>query len=158
MNDKTVFLIKPKPPESREPWQDRAEAIERCLKRIVPEARVVHEKDFTLTDGQVEKLYPSALARLRSRSPEYADRMVSYMTSGQVRLLVLEGPGVCAKVRSAVGPTDPAVAPEGTVRNLFGLRPPNPMFMNAVHASDDPDEASRELFILDPIAWIALFY
>lgn len=159
MNEKTLFLVKPNPPDSRVPWLKHAESVIERLQALVPDARVLHERDLTLTERQVSDLYREALPRLRARqSPQYAERMITYMTSGPVRILLLEGPGVCEKVRTAVGSTDSAMAVEGSIRNVFGRRLPSPMFMNSAHASDSPNEASREMFILDPIAWIEHFY
>lgn len=56
--------------------------------------------------------------------------------------LVLEGPGeTYAIVRSLMGPTNPAVAPPGTIRGDFGLE----VTENLVHGSDSEAAAAREI-------------
>ena len=63
--------------------------------------------------------------------------------------LVLEGPeDTYAIVRTLMGPTNPAVAPPGTIRGDFGLE----VTENLVHGSDSEASAAREiaLFFGDP--------
>ena len=56
--------------------------------------------------------------------------------------LVLEGPEeTYAIVRSLMGPTNPAVAPPGTIRGDFGLE----VTENLVHGSDSEAAAAREI-------------
>lgn len=58
--------------------------------------------------------------------------------------LLYHGPDAVAKIRSILGPTDPAKAPTGTIRKEFGQS----MMVNAAHASDSPVNATREIGIL----------
>jgi nucleoside-diphosphate kinase len=67
--------------------------------------------------------------------------LVSFMTSGPVLLLALSGAGAVAKNREVMGATDPKKAAPGTIRALFG----DNMGENAVHGSDSPASADREL-------------
>ena len=56
--------------------------------------------------------------------------------------LVLEGPeDTYAIVRTLMGPTNPAVAPPGTIRGDFGLE----VTENLVHGSDSEAAAAREI-------------
>ena len=56
--------------------------------------------------------------------------------------LVLEGPeDTYAIVRTLMGPTNPAVAPPGTIRGDFGLE----VTENLVHGSDSEASAAREI-------------
>jgi nucleoside diphosphate kinase len=43
-----------------------------------------------------------------------------------------------------LGPTDPAKAPSGTIRKEFGTS----IMINAAHASDAPENAAREIGLL----------
>jgi nucleoside-diphosphate kinase len=55
--------------------------------------------------------------------------------------LVLEGEGVIEKNREIMGATDPSKAAPGTLRALYA----NSMTENAVHGSDSPTSAAREI-------------
>jgi len=58
-----------------------------------------------------------------------------------VVLVVLEGEGAIAANRALMGATDPARAAEGTIRRLFA----DSLTQNAVHGSDSPASAEREI-------------
>jgi nucleoside diphosphate kinase len=59
--------------------------------------------------------------------------------------LVYEGVGAVAKIRDVLGPTDPSKAPPGSIRREFGQT----IMVNAAHASDSPDNARREMGIVN---------
>jgi len=59
--------------------------------------------------------------------------------------LVYEGVGAVGKIRDVLGPTDPSKAPPGSIRREFGQT----IMVNAAHASDSPDNARREMGIVD---------
>jgi len=67
--------------------------------------------------------------------------LVEFMCSGPVVPIVLEGEGAVAKCRQIMGATDPAKAVEGTIRRRFGESLQN----NAVHGSDSPENAAKEV-------------
>jgi nucleoside diphosphate kinase len=60
-------------------------------------------------------------------------------------VIVYEGENAVAKVRAVLGPTDPLKAPPGSIRREFGQS----VMVNAAHASDSPENAKREMKILD---------
>ena len=62
----------------------------------------------------------------------------------KILALVFEGPGAIAKIRTVLGPTDPAKAGPGTIRKEFGTS----IMVNAAHASDAPENAAREIGIV----------
>ena len=64
--------------------------------------------------------------------------------SQKILALVFEGPGAIGKIRTVLGPTDPAKAPPGTIRKEFGTS----IMVNAAHASDAPENAAREIGIV----------
>ena len=72
--------------------------------------------------------------------PFYAD-LVGFMTSGPVVVQVLEGEGAILKNRELMGATNPAEADAGTIRADFA----NSIDANAVHGSDSPTSAEREI-------------
>ena len=63
------------------------------------------------------------------------------MTSGPVLLLCLQGENAVMKNRDIMGATDPKKANAGTIRAKFG----DSVGENAVHGSDSPTSAQREL-------------
>ena len=67
--------------------------------------------------------------------------LVSFMTSGPVVVQVLEGEGAILKNRELMGATNPAEADAGTIRADFA----NSIDANAVHGSDSPASAAREI-------------
>ena len=74
--------------------------------------------------------------------PYYAG-LVDFMTSAPLMALVLGGENVIKRVREINGATNPANAAEGTIRELYGESGSK----NAVHASDSPESAKREISI-----------
>ncbi len=77
---------------------------------------------------------------------EHKDRpffnsLVSFMTSGIVMLMVLEGENAIERNRKIMGATNPHQAEDGTLRKLYAKS----MEANAVHGSDSPASAEREV-------------
>ncbi len=67
--------------------------------------------------------------------------LVTFMTSGPVMLMVLEGEGAVAKNRELMGATNPANAAPGTIRKLYAKS----VGENSVHGSDSLAAADREI-------------
>lgn len=75
--------------------------------------------------------------------PFYRD-LVEYITSGDVVVIEVEDSGdTVARLRELIGATDPAEARPGTIRWMYGSNIQN----NAVHGSDSPENAKKELAI-----------
>ena len=75
---------------------------------------------------------------------DFFGALVDYITSGPVVAIEIEGDGVVEQIRSLIGPTDPTTADPGTIRFMYGSSIQN----NAVHASDSPESAKKELAIV----------
>lgn len=67
--------------------------------------------------------------------------LITYITSGPVVALVLEGPNAVSAVRKTVGATKAWEADAGTIRGDFALE----VGRNLVHASDAPETGRREV-------------
>ena len=102
--------------------------------RIVA-ARMVH-----LSRKEAEGFY--AVHRER---PFFKD-LVDFMISGPVLVQVLEGENAIAKNRELMGATDPKKAAKGTIRADFA----DSIDANAVHGSDGPDTAKKEIAYFFP--------
>lgn len=71
----------------------------------------------------------------------FFEGLVAFMTSGPMCALVLEGENAVERNREIMGATDPAKAAPGTLRALYA----DNMTKNAVHGSDSPASAAREI-------------
>ncbi|MGH7587177.1 MAG: nucleoside-diphosphate kinase [Gemmatimonadota bacterium] len=78
----------------------------------------------------------------------FYESLVRFMTSGPCVPMVLEREDAVAWLRSTIGATDPAQADEGTVRRLYA----ESVERNAIHASDSPENATREIGFFFPDA------
>ena len=97
--------------------------------------QIVAQKMLRLSDDVAGGFYAEHKER-----PFYPD-LVSFMTSGPVVVQVLEGEGAILKNREVMGATNPAEADAGTIRADFA----NSIDANAVHGSDSPASAAREI-------------
>ncbi|HJU02870.1 MAG TPA: nucleoside-diphosphate kinase [Actinomycetes bacterium] len=77
--------------------------------------------------------------------PFFGD-LVSFITSGPLVALCVEGPDAVGAVRTLMGPTNPITAPPGSIRGDYGLE----IEKNLVHGSDSPESAARELGLFFP--------
>ncbi|MFP3948130.1 MAG: nucleoside-diphosphate kinase [Gemmatimonadota bacterium] len=75
------------------------------------------------------------------RERPFFESLVEFMTSGPVIPMVVEADDAVPALRTAIGATDPAEAEEGTVRSLFAESKER----NAIHASDSPENAEKEI-------------
>jgi len=71
----------------------------------------------------------------------FYDDLVEFMTSGPIVVQVLEGENAILLNRELMGATNPANADEGTIRKLYA----DSLSFNAVHGSDSPTSAAREI-------------
>ena len=97
--------------------------------------RIVAAKMLHLTEAQAAGFYAEHEGR-----PFYAD-LCNYMRSGPVMVQVLEGEDAIATNRRLMGATNPAEADPGTIRADFA----ESIDANAVHGSDAPGSAAREI-------------
>ncbi len=97
-------------------------------------------KMLRLTTAQAEAFY--AVHRER---PFYRP-LVAFMTSGPCLPMALERADAVSKLREVIGATDPKDAVPGTVRALYAESKER----NAVHASDSPENAVREVAFFFP--------
>ena len=97
--------------------------------------KVAAAKMTVISRKKCEEFYAEHKAR------PFFGELVDFMTSGPVVLMALSGEGAVMKNREIMGATDPKKAAPGTIRALFG----DSVGENAVHGSDSPESASREL-------------
>lgn len=97
--------------------------------------RIAAMKRVSLTKKEAEAFYAVHKER------PFFDSLTSYMCSGPVVVMVLEGPDVIQRNRDIMGATNPAQAAPGTIRKDYGLD----VEKNTVHGSDAPETAAREI-------------
>lgn len=97
--------------------------------------KIVGAKMLQLSQEQAEGFY----AEHKERG--FFGELVGFMTSGPVMVQVLEGDDAIAKNRDLMGATNPKDAAPGTIRADFAQS----IDANAVHGSDSPESAEREV-------------
>jgi nucleoside-diphosphate kinase len=128
-------------------------ALERTLSIIKPDAvarDIIGEIESRFENGGLE-IVAMRMVQLTKEKAEgfYAEHrgkpffedLVRYMTSGPVIVQVLEGEDAIAVNRTLMGATDPREAEPGTIRADFAQS----IDANAVHGSDSPKSAEREI-------------
>src|SRR5215470_8615650 len=113
--ERTLSIIKP-------------DGLEKGLKPIAMRMQYLSQRD-------AEGFYAVHKAR-----PFFKD-LVTFMTSGPVVLMVLEGENAIAKNREVMGATNPVNAAPGTIRKDFATD----VEKNTVHGSDSPENAKIEI-------------
>ncbi len=97
--------------------------------------KIVAAKMLKLSQEQAEGFYAEHKER------PFFGALVGFMTSGPVVVQVLEGDNAIAANRDLMGATNPKEAEAGTIRADFA----ESIDANAVHGSDSPESAAREI-------------
>lgn len=90
-------------------------------------------------------------ADLKARNARAFDRNTRYLADKNVVVLTLAGVNAIAKVRALIGPTEPGVAPPGTIRGDLSsdtikcADSEDRGLYNLVHAADSADAAKKEI-------------
>jgi len=99
---------------------------------------VVRIRSFEMNREIAEEFYD-----VHKERPFFGD-LVEYMTRGTVCGVHVRRDDAVKRMRELVGATNPEEATCGTIRFRFGTS----LQENAVHASDSPENAQRELAII----------
>jgi nucleoside-diphosphate kinase len=133
-------------------------STERTLSIIKPDAvaKNVIGKIYTIFEDAGLKIVAARMMQLTREQAEgfYAEHkerpffgaLVDFMISGPVVVSVLEGEGAILKNRDLMGATNPQEAAAGTIRAEFA----ESIDANAVHGSDAPEAAAREIGFFFP--------
>lgn len=97
--------------------------------------RIIQTKRMQLTREEAEQFYAA------HKEQPFFEQLITFITSGPVLAVELEGPNAVAITREVMGDKDPSIAGEGTIRHTFG----ESITCNAVHGSDSHESAVREL-------------
>ena len=131
----------------------RPMAIERTLCIVKPDAvekrkggailAKLEESGFTIVALKRTHLSRDAAEGFYAvhKARPFFGELVQFMTRSPVIMAVLERDDAVAAYRAVMGATDPAKAEAGTIRKLYGSN----VGENAVHGSDKPTTAAREI-------------
>jgi len=128
MIEQTLSIIKP-------------DAVERNLENEIK--NFIEKKNLKIIKSKKVKISKEEAAefyKVHQTKPFYND-LCSYLSSGPIYVMVLQGENAIIKNREIMGATDPLKAEEGTLRKLYGLS----IDKNSVHGSDSQENAKIEI-------------
>ena len=96
---------------------------------------IKEDKKIHITKEEAAEFY-----KVHQTKPFYDD-LCSYLSSGPIVVMILEGENAVAHNRKLMGATDPKNAKENTIRKLYGIS----IDKNSVHGSDSVDNAKKEI-------------
>ena len=126
--EQTLSIIKP-------------DAVERNLSDKIKDffiqnnLNIKESKKIQITKDEAAEFY-----KVHQSKPFYND-LCSYLSSGPIEVMILEGENAVLKNRKLMGATDPKNADENTIRKLYGIS----IDKNSVHGSDSVDNAKTEI-------------
>ena len=126
--EQTLSIIKP-------------DAVERNLiediKNIFTknQLKIKDSKKIHITKDEAAEFY-----KVHQSKPFY-NELCSYLSSGPIFVMILEGEDAVLANRKLMGATNPKDAEENTIRKLYGLS----IDKNSVHGSDSVENAIKEI-------------
>ena len=96
---------------------------------------IKEDKKIHITKEEAAEFY-----KVHQTKPFYDD-LCSYLSSGPIVVMILEGENAVVHNRKLMGATDPKNAEENTIRKLYGMS----IDKNSVHGSDSVDNAKKEI-------------
>ena len=96
---------------------------------------ITEKKSIHMDDALAEGFY------IEHKGKPFFEDLIKFMTSGPIQVQVLEGENAIFNYREVMGSTNPKEATPGTIRADFA----ESIDANAVHGSDSPESAKREI-------------
>ena len=126
--EQTLSIIKP-------------DAVERNL---VEEIKNIFKKNnLNIKESkkiQISKEEAAEFYRVHQSKPFY-DELCSYLSSGPIVVMILQGENAISINRELMGATNPKDAKENTIRKIYGIS----IDKNSVHGSDSIENAKKEI-------------
>ena len=97
--------------------------------------KIKEDKKIHLTKEEAAEFY-----KVHQSKPFY-DELCSYLSSGPIVAMILEGENAVSFNRKLMGATDPKKAEDKTIRKLYGIS----IDKNSVHGSDSVENAKKEI-------------
>ena len=126
--EQTLSIIKPDAVE-----RNLAEKIKNIFKKN--NLNVKDSKKIHISKDEASEFY-----KVHQSKPFYSD-LCSYLSSGPIIVMILEGENAVLANRKLMGSTNPKDAEQNTIRNLYGIS----IDKNSVHGSDSIENAKIEI-------------
>ena len=97
--------------------------------------KIKQDKKIHLTKDEAAEFY-----KVHQSKPFYDD-LCTYLSSGPIVVMILEGKNAVLFNRELMGATDPKKAEDKTIRKLYGIS----IDKNSVHGSDSIENAIKEI-------------
>ena len=126
--EQTLSIIKP-------------DAVERNLTTEIK--NIFIKNNLNIKDSKkihISKDEAAEFYKVHQSKPFYND-LCSYLSSGPIVVMILEGNNAVINNRKIMGATDPKNAEENTIRKLYGIS----IDKNSVHGSDSLANAKQEI-------------
>ena len=126
--EQTLSIIKP-------------DAVERNLVEKIK--NIFKKNNLNVKDSKkihISKDEASEFYKVHQSKPFYND-LCSYLSSGPIIVMILEGENAVLANRKLMGSTNPKDAEQNTIRNLYGIS----IDKNSVHGSDSIENAKKEI-------------
>lgn len=133
MTERTLILVKPDGVQRRL----IGEVIARIERKGLDVAAVQLR---TISKETAEQHYAEHVDK-----PFFSD-LVTFITSGPLVAMIVEGPDAVKATRGLMGATNPVEAAPGSIRGDFATV----ISENIVHGSDSPESAAREIALFFP--------
>lgn len=131
MTEQTLFIVKPDGVERK--------LIGDIISRFEHKGfNIVKLKMFNFTKQMAEEFYS-----VHNTKPFFGE-LVSFITSGKVVVVVIEGNNAIATTRLMIGATKSYDASPGTIRGDYGLG----ISDNIIHASDSKESFEKEVAVV----------
>jgi len=127
-NEQTLSIIKPDAVE-----RNLAEDIKNIF--IKNNLKIIDNKKIHITKDEASEFY-----KVHQSKPFYND-LCTYLSSGPIVVMILEGENAVLANRKLMGATNPKDADENTIRKLYGIS----IDKNSVHGSDSIENAKKEI-------------
>ena len=126
--EQTLSIIKPDAVERN--LVDKIKNIFTKNNLNIKESKKIH-----ITKDEASEFY-----KVHQSKPFYND-LCTYLSSGPIVVMILEGKNAVLENRKLMGATNPKEAEENTIRKLYGIS----IDKNSVHGSDSIDNAIIEI-------------
>ena len=126
--EQTLSIIKPDAVE-----RNLVEEIKNIFKKN--NLNIIESKKIKITKDEASEFY-----KVHQSKPFYND-LCSYLSSGPIVVMILEGNNAVISNRKLMGATNPKEAEENTIRKIYGLS----IDKNSVHGSDSLENAKKEI-------------
>jgi len=127
-NEQTLSIVKPDAVE-----RNLVEDIKNIF--IKNSLNIIDSKKIHITKDEASEFY-----KVHQSKPFYND-LCTYLSSGPIVVMILEGENAILANRKLMGATNPKEAEENTIRKLYGIS----IDKNSVHGSDSLENAKKEI-------------